>query len=382
MTKIVSKLIFYSCLIIFHSFCLSGLIWQITQISVNFFQFDVIKDINVITPEETESKRKVAYVCFHNSQVIDENKESIFEEQNPNFGDLFRAIISVDKAFSYKHESPLIGQLILGLQYCFQFKIRDGSYLQFQESFDSTIEKFKVSIGHVAFPFNNNRLILAGTLDTEPRKDSHVNSNAFKLIKLQFPYTDNCFNYPDIGARDKLDAIANCASESAGSGYLSHDKVICKSDTNYHNYTLAKESFNCGQTNFKPDCFQRLYLTQISLEEPSVQSQATIHFVPDTDASFSVVSKPRIDNIDYVTYILGALGSWIGFSFIEINPVPHFLEIDGNQGVNSINHGVCREQFKQIRRELYQTKRESINKSREMNEMKRTISQLTRRLDQ
>lgn len=37
-------------------------------------------------------------------------------------------------------------------------------------------------------------------------------------------------------------------------------------------------------------------------------------------------SKPRIDNIDYVTYIFGALGSWFGFSFIQLNPVGIFLQ--------------------------------------------------------
>lgn len=40
---------------------------------------------------------------------------------------------------------------------------------------------------------------------------------------------------------------------------------------------------------------------------------------------------PRIDTISYVTYILGAIGSWIGFSFIGINPIPNFIKIDPNQ---------------------------------------------------
>lgn len=47
----------------------------------------------------------------------------------------------------------------------------------------------------------------------------------------------------------------------------------------------------------------------------------------DTEPSFVIKSKPRIDNIDYVTYIFGAFGAWLGFSFISINPVPYLFQI-------------------------------------------------------
>ena len=46
---------------------------------------------------------------------------------------------------------------------------------------------------------------------------------------------------------------------------------------------------------------------------------------PSNVPSQRIVSRPKIENIDYMTYILGALGSWIGFSFIRLNPVNKFL---------------------------------------------------------
>ena len=48
--------------------------------------------------------------------------------------------------------------------------------------------------------------------------------------------------------------------------------------------------------------------------------------ISDDDPSFEMESKPRINAIDFITYIFGALGSWIGFSFLVINPVPWVLK--------------------------------------------------------
>ena len=39
-----------------------------------------------------------------------------------------------------------------------------------------------------------------------------VKSNSFKILKMESPYSDRCFNYPDIGLRDRNDAIATCES--------------------------------------------------------------------------------------------------------------------------------------------------------------------------
>lgn len=69
----VSKVTYFFWTIIFHSLCLSGLVWQVVQISVNFFKFDVMKDINVITPDEIDSAAKVLYVCVSKIANLDPN---------------------------------------------------------------------------------------------------------------------------------------------------------------------------------------------------------------------------------------------------------------------------------------------------------------------
>ena len=58
------------------------------------------------------------------------------------------------------------------------------------------------------------------------------------------------------------------------------------------------------------------------------------------DPSFRIESKPRIDNIDYITYICGALGTWFGICALNFNPFPIFFKPNEPIGdnTNAVNH--------------------------------------------
>lgn len=68
--KHVSKYTYYTARIIYHALCLAGLVWQVTQISMNFFKFDVIKDINVLMPEEVKNSNLQMNICFKNYEIL------------------------------------------------------------------------------------------------------------------------------------------------------------------------------------------------------------------------------------------------------------------------------------------------------------------------
>ena len=105
--KTVSKFTFYILQLIFHSLCLSGLIWQVTQISINFFKYDVIKDINVKTPEEVKGNRKTAYVCFYNPEIFVRTKSAKLNRDlfHLSVGDKFRSTLSVNETFIRESET-------------------------------------------------------------------------------------------------------------------------------------------------------------------------------------------------------------------------------------------------------------------------------------
>ena len=72
-------------------------------------------------------------------------------------------------------------------------------------------------------------------------------------------------------------------------------------------------------------------------------------------------------------YILGAMGSWLGFSFLMLNPVPLFLGIRGN----AVNGENVNEQLIAIKNRLTVCEREKhsdrIEHLKEINQLKELI---------
>ena len=367
----VRRLTYYSFQIIFHSLCLSGLIWQITQISINFFKFDVTKDINIFTPEETDYSSKVVYICFSNVQIADKERLSRYHVRVPNIPlkERFDMTPPGFDIFVMPADMPN-DELILGDRYCYQysFKYFILESFHFHQHVLEHMTLFELSLGHIGYSLDQKRLIM---VEFQGRNEIYrFKSNSYSVTKLESPYSDHCFNYHNIGFQDRQDAAAECAGTKSK---VSVHKITPKSIYQFSNASLKMGLDNykkCFLFKFwKSDCDTKLYLTQLAVIDLKNISETFIQIVPDTEASFSVVSKPRIDNIDYVTYILGALGSWIGFSFIGINPIPHLFRIDTGDN-NPINYY---SNMKFIRRELMQMKRESIK-------MKQHISILERKL--
>lgn len=92
---------------------------------------------------------------------------------------------------------------------------------------------------------------------------------------------------------------------------------------------------------YELDCSKYHFLTQVGIPIKvifKVNEAYIFNVQDDADASYNVKSKPRTDDIDYVTYILGALGSWIGFSLIGINSIPYSIEIQRIQITAEIEH--------------------------------------------
>ena len=374
--NVVSKLTYYFLSIIFHSLCLSGLIWQVTQISVNFFQFDVLTDVRIFTPEESKWSEKVAYVCFYDDDLINRKKLlelNISYYNKLTFRERFKSTLTSDQIFFRSPGFERKYAFLVGGGLCFQFQFKaEKAGLFFNGELVSNVTRFWLSIGHESNNYDMSRQVIVWTDWVNTEQLFTVKSNSFKILKMASPYSDHCFNYSDIGLRDKNDAIATCQSNQT---HVSESKIVRETDVKFLNMSTTyqyDEHLRCAETHFKPNCNQRLFLarlTTMSLATNLYPRMSTVSFPPETEASFSVISKPKIDDIDYVTYILGALGSWIGFSFIGINPIPHFFETEGVNGA-AISHNSCHSNIEFMRRELIQSKRESIKMKQELTRIK------------
>ena len=125
MTKRENKLKFLLCQFIFHSFCISGLLWQITQISVNFFKFDTIKDINVFTPEDLLSQDKIAYICFYFRDEPTWTRDR-HHFKKLNFSEKFRSSRGTEHWFAYLGKAALVDELIGGIGRNLLFPVQDN----------------------------------------------------------------------------------------------------------------------------------------------------------------------------------------------------------------------------------------------------------------
>ena len=274
----------------------------------------------MLTPEESSNKDKVVYVCFTNTGIWNNTAARLMRRYGRNILDMplkerFEITYKSNETFSNTHSPKIIDELIRSSDYCYQFVLL-AVYLN-RKMLERKHLYFKVAIGRQGAPFDGKRLV---TVDIEWRNVTQafeIKSYSFDITKLKSPYTDHCYDYTSYGFMDRNDAIANCTSDST---HLSDEKVVLKSKYNSSNATLWDKRDvrfpECDESKFEVDCNVKQYLTQVSVMKVDLINDPLIFFFNDTDASFSIISKVKIDDIDYVTYILGAMGTWLGFSFI------------------------------------------------------------------
>lgn len=191
-----------------------------------------------------------------------------------------------------------------------------------------------------------------------------MKENTFVVYKLEYPYTDNCIHYTKYSRHA---GIRDCMMKNYGA--LDTVSTVSYKDNRYINSTYLKRTDICDWETFdNPMCKEVSIFTYI--EKDDKESEDTfddyIFILEDWGSlpQFSIQSKPRIDNIDYVTYIFGTLGSWFGFSFLMLNPIP-WIFVSRKHSIQS-NHD------------------ESIKKNaeNEMNRMKYKINQLVSVINQ
>lgn len=70
--------------------------------------------------------------------------------------------------------------------------------------------------------------------------------------------------------------------------------------------------------------------------EPTPWTCVLYSFHPSQDPSVSIESQPKINHIDYISFVLGVIGSWLGISVLSFNPIPKVFQMIQGQKNNSI----------------------------------------------
>lgn len=169
-----------------------------------------------------------------------------------------------------------------------------------------------------------------GVLET---KEVVAKQNTFVIKKLEYPYTDNCLYYTKIDI-EKL--FIQCTIDKYNA--LGRSIYVSEYESKYENLTYSDSTIGCSEITPDNDKCDRVaifsYIQKEDIEHSNLGNDY-INIAGDWGdlPQFVIQSKPRIDNIDYVTYIFGTFGSWIGFSFLMLNPIPLFFVSDKSSNI-------------------------------------------------
>ena len=158
--------------------------------------------------------------------------------------------------------------VVAGFYSCYQFQFNvETPTLYLERDLVTDVTFFGLSIGHESSNYDGSREIEIRTDWINKTQEFSAKSNSFQIHKMQSPYSDHCFNYPDIGHRDRKDSIATCESNQT---HVSQHKIVRETDVTFFNLSTMwasdDEHLRCAKTHFNPDCNQRLFLTRVTIE--------------------------------------------------------------------------------------------------------------------
>lgn len=238
----------------------------------------------------------------------------------PNISDVFNTARTSAKSFS--------DPLLFSRMFCYQYF---GGHTSIVLANSSLMAKVPVISVGITSPFKSlNRNQLAGVMINQIANMT-VYFDAFHISKLTYPYTDNCIDYTVLGYRDRHHyAIVNESKHEL----LNENEMVWKhsyrdmfpADTriDYKGITSSKAKNVVNLTGYQHDCRYSFYVITIR-QKLDKFTGIIIRIGARTTSSLSAISSPRIDGIDYISFVLGALGTWFRFAFINFDPFHDLL---------------------------------------------------------
>lgn len=354
----------FRCLNLIYKFiCFSGLTWQVTQISTNFFEFQTVSSIDVSIPGSEEIKD--VNICFEGHELMDYElysgiRKKYFGIDDPlyraSYGYLsgeqkFQVILPIWEvflslhlgtkshglAFNASHEIFMLGNLIcynMKHDRTHQSKVVDNFYpisdtiiaYGYMEThkMENVSEILAVLGPKYKLPWIEFYLSKKHKIGKRVSNIIKISGYSFHVSKLEYPYTDNCFNYTSMDVVDRDDLINNCINDVMNSEKnVSWTMKIFRKGSPYR---LGSQHFDivrhCSLKYKQTDCYQETVFTESVIKQSWDDGRLSVsfeYFMTDKPSYF-LSSQPKIQNIDFITYVFGAFGTWFGLSFIGINP--------------------------------------------------------------
>lgn len=335
----VSRYTSYTLHAIFYAAILSGLIWQITEISVNFFKYETVSVIKVIMPED-DNVMKYFNLCVDNFRVVDLSalsdylKEKNIVLRSKDFKTFFVYNLTFRERFKLTkkfipHPDLFNGYDQVYIFYdliCYQKRERQSKR---RANIIYGILKANISdiytFFSLKFPGSDIRQKREIRLEEGKFIVHHFSSSVYHTIRLKYPYIDNCKHYP----HGIFYHYVDCTNQEMlkEKKKIVNDMPCGEEDSQCLNYSYSAHDLKDTSCLRYQECDDYAIFTYVSLIGSEIYGAPMAVGLTERSnvPSQRIVSKPKIENVDYMTYIFGALGSWIGFSFIYLNPINKFF---------------------------------------------------------
>ena len=149
---------------------------------------------------------------------------------------------------------------------------------------------------------------------------------------LEYPFETLCYNYTTIGFKEEMECTESCITKKTWDRFKklpftaaitvpSKDKLLNDIDlkNSNSNEDFIKIQNDCIRKECaRPSCQDTQYFTVTnSFSKPFFRWK---HIIP-LHTSFFIFSRPQLSLIEFITYVLGTISTWTGFSIISMNPI-------------------------------------------------------------
>lgn len=400
--------------LLYHIACFCGLTLQIIQISVNYFKYETVSSINVVMPGREDAK--AINICFRSDEVynytrytelsnfhhdrrndksytwdpnVDETRRMLFNTMF-TISERFYASLNFDYIFNTQGWTTI--KFIYHRYVCYHTYGNDipGSVewnwgadadptLKHNSEEDSEMPYFHIAVDQemvalsnvtsfyaimtprnilpwfefyitpIQGPINFNGTWLAYT----------ISGNSYVNERMKAPYVDDCTNYSSLGYFDRYDAINSCMNYmSMEEDNTTYDRKIFTEGVDMAYAWGNANRDKCSQRYHNSDCYSNNVFTDTKKYEHKspVFDNGHLRFMAQLSdkPSMEIRSHEKIANIDFACYFLGAIGTWFGLSFLNINPsilIDILIEKFGAEQVNpnfEPNEHASREELQKV----------------------------------
>lgn len=353
--------------VVYQLACLSGLIYQVAELSINYFQFPTVSSIEFQMPGR--ERRKAINICFRNDEFLNYEKyqeilasKTLPDGMNPDDALMRRYLVQYEFTIrerfkmsisTYTVHGPMqVTPFIVGRYYCYQTISDNSTGDVINAIYDMSKDGSKRQEPYATFAIFNVSGVLSNVTEfriamtpndklpyfefstVDPiyynYTESHetfVSSHFYYFHKLTAPYIDDCFDYTQLGFQDKDDIISTCADEKYLKKFnkTTRQKIFTPlTMVDHANLITIIETYfrQCHKKYRRDDCERENTFTTIYHDEDRMGTgDINLRNIASTKPSYICKNSPKIEHVDYVTYCFGAAGTWFGFCFLMLNPV-------------------------------------------------------------